>query len=103
MPHPQTAESPSVAYTQFFERSCFSRFHCFATRYGLLSCSSPWADLTGVTTQPTGTFTPELSTGRSPFPRSGTATVVTEQLPPTGLAPARTTTKLRCTEAAARY
>src|SRR5260370_41662733 len=37
--------------------------------------------------QPTETFTPELSTGRSPFPLSGIPTVVTEQAPPAGLAP----------------
>ena len=36
--------------------------------------------------QPTETFTPELSTGRSPFPLSGIPTVVTEQAPPAGLA-----------------
>jgi len=44
--------------------------------------------------QPTETFTPELSTGRSPFPLSGIPTVVTEQAPPAGLAPTGTSTSI---------
>ena len=45
------------------------------------------ADLTGYSTQPTRTFTPGLSAGRSPFPSPGITTVATEQVPPTGLSP----------------
>jgi len=52
------------------------------------------ADLTGLFTQPTETFTPELSTGRSPCPRSGITTVVTEQVPPVGLTPTGTSTSI---------
>jgi hypothetical protein len=44
--------------------------------------------------QPTETFTPKLSTGRSPFPLSGITTVVTEQAPPAGLAPTGTSTSI---------
>jgi hypothetical protein len=125
MPSFQTAGSPSVALTQFFPddsdlHQAFSgsvlpsdpliRFRgvvLFAAslfRYPLRPAELlvPLADLTGTIAQPTETFTPELSTGRSPFPRSGITTVVTEQLPPTGLAPARTTTELRCAKALAR-
>jgi len=40
--------------------------------------------------RPTGTFTPELSTGWSPFTSSGITTVATEQVPPTGLSPVGT-------------
>src|SRR5882724_1352378 len=46
------------------------------------------ADLTGsYFSQPTETFTPELSAGRSPFPWSGITTVATGQFPPAGLSP----------------
>jgi hypothetical protein len=41
--------------------------------------SSESSDLTGHFTQPTGTFTPELSTIRSPSSPSGITTVVTER------------------------
>jgi hypothetical protein len=51
---------------------------------------APLADLTGHSAQPTGTFTPELSAGRSPFPSSGITTVATEQAPPAGLSPTGT-------------
>jgi hypothetical protein len=55
---------------------------------------APLADLTGHSTQPTGTSTPELSTGRSPFPSSGITTVATERVPPAGRSPAGTSTSI---------
>jgi len=39
----------------------------------------PLTDLTGNFAQPTGTFTPELPTSRSPFSSSGITTVATER------------------------
>jgi len=44
--------------------------------------------------QPTGTFTPELPTGRSPSLPSGMTTVATGQLPPAGPPPARASTSI---------
>ena len=49
-------------------------------RCGLSSCSPPCTDLTRNFPQPTGTFTPELPTSRSPFSSSGITTVATERL-----------------------
>jgi hypothetical protein len=67
-------------------------FAASPVRYSLrpVELLAPLADLTGHSTQPTGTFTPELSTGRSPSPSSGITTVATEQVPPAGLSPAGT-------------
>ncbi len=48
-------------------------------RYGLSSCSPPCTDLTRNFPQPTGTFTPELPSSRSPFSSSGITTVATER------------------------
>jgi hypothetical protein len=48
-------------------------------RCGLSSCSPPCTDLTRNFPQPTGTFTPELPTSRSPFSSSGITTVATER------------------------
>ena len=48
-------------------------------RYGLSSCSPPCTDLTRNSSQPTGTFTPELPASRSPFSSSGITTVATER------------------------
>src|SRR6266481_530602 len=45
-----------------------------------------------VFTQPTGTFTPGLSTDWSPFPPPGMNTGAIGQVPITGLSPARTPT-----------
>ena len=71
----------------------FRGFHgsLFATacRFACLPGGSDWAS-----TQPTETFTPELSTGRSPFPLSSITTVATEQAPPAGLAPTGTSTSI---------
>src|SRR5882762_5118481 len=55
---------------------------------------APLADPTGYFSQPTGTFTPELSASRSPFSSSGITTVATEQVPPTGLSPAGTSASI---------
>ena len=49
-------------------------------------------------TQPTETFTPELPTGRSPFPPSGMATVATGQFPQAGHPPARTAASIAATD-----
>jgi hypothetical protein len=49
-------------------------------RCGLSSCSPPCTDLTRHFSQPTGTFTPELPTSRSPFSSSGITTVAPERL-----------------------
>ena len=56
------------------------------------------ADLAGLFAQPQETFTPELSSGRSPSPMSGMTTVVTEPAPPVGLAPTGTSVEPRCTK-----
>ena len=63
-------------------------------RCGLSSCSPPCTDLTRNFPQPTGTFTPELPASRSPFSSSGITTVATEQFPPAGLSPARTSASI---------
>ena len=55
---------------------------------------APLADLTGCSTRPSGTFTPELSMSRLPFPSSGITTVATEQAPPVGLAPTGTSASI---------
>jgi len=55
---------------------------------------APLADLTGCSARPSGTFTPELSMSRLPFPSSGITTVVTEQAPPAGLAPTGTSASI---------
>ncbi len=52
------------------------------------------ADPTEQAARPTRTFTPELSTDRSPFPSSGMTTVATERVPPAGLSPAGTPTSI---------
>ena len=55
---------------------------------------APLADPTGHFSQPAGTFTSGLSTGRSPFPPPDMTTVATGQFPPTGLSPAGTTASI---------
>jgi hypothetical protein len=116
LPPSTTPGSPSAAFAQFFangtslrrnitdstlpftpssasDGKSFRGFHgsLFATacRFACLPGGSDWAS-----TQPTETFTPELSTGRSPFPLSSLTTVATEQAPPAGLAPTGTSTSI---------
>src|SRR5262249_9832132 len=48
------------------------------------------ADLTGILSQPTETFTPGLPTSRSPFPSPSMTTMAAGQLPSAGLPPAGT-------------
>ena len=55
---------------------------------------APLTELTGLFTQPTGTFTSGLSADWSPAPPPDIATVVTGQVPLAGLSPARTPTSL---------
>src|SRR5438105_1552178 len=121
MPPSKTAGSPSAALTQFLaddpglrrdsSGSALPSIPIIRFRWVVLFAASPvryllrptellvpLADLTGHSTQPTGTFTSELPTGRSPFPWSGITAVATERFPPAGLAPAGTSVKLRCAE-----
>jgi hypothetical protein len=101
-PSSLTAGSPSAALAEFttpmtlaFAESQAARhsrvptirfrwvndFAASPARYSLrpVELLAPLADLTGHSTQPTGTLTPERSTGRSPSPSSGFTTVATEQ------------------------
>ena len=111
MPSSTTAESSSVACAQFLhrrrwpsprlERLGTPKYPIIRFRWdGVFAASLVrWllrpvellvllGDLTGYSTQPTRTFTPGLSAGRSPFPSPGITTVATEQVPPAGLTPA---------------
>ncbi len=117
----KTAGSPPVAFAQFFTDVDGLRpdskgsalpsipiirfrwdvvFAAALVRYPLrpVELLASLADLAELFAQPPETFTPELSTGRSPLPLSGITTVATEQAPPVGLAPTGTTIKPRCTE-----
>src|SRR6266404_6048134 len=117
----KTAGSPPAAFAQFFADVAGLRpdskgsalpsipiirfrwavvFAATLVRYPLrpVELLASLADLAELFAQPPETFTPELSTGRSPFPLSGITTVATEQAPPVGLAPTGTTIKPRCTE-----
>jgi hypothetical protein len=117
----KTAGSPSAAFAQFFADVAGLRpdskgsalpsdpiirfrwavvFAATLVRYPLrpVELLASLADLAELSTQPPETFTPELSTGRSPFPLSGITTVATEQAPPVGLTPTGTTVKPRCTK-----
>jgi hypothetical protein len=116
MPPSTTPGSPSAAFAQFFANGTSLRrnisdsafpftpssasdgksFRGFtdslsatACRFARLPGGSDWAF-----PQPTETFTPELSTGRSPFPLSSITTVATKQAPPAGLAPTGTSTSI---------
>jgi hypothetical protein len=117
----KTAGSPPVAFAQFFTDVDGLRpdskgsalpsvpiirfrwdvaFAAALVRYPLrpVELLASLADLAELFAQPPETFTPDLSTGRSPLPLSGITTVATEQAPPVGLAPTGTTIKPRCTE-----
>src|SRR6266404_4148785 len=117
----KTAGSPPAAFAQFFADVAGLRpdskgsalpsipiirfrwavvFAATLVRYPLrpVELLASLADLAELFAQPPETFTPELSTGRSPFPLSGITMVATEQAPPVGLAPTGTTIKPRCTE-----
>ena len=118
MPPSTTPGSPSAAFAQFFANGTSLRHNIsdsafpftpssasdgksfrglhgslFATacRFACLPRGSDWA---WASTQPTETLTPELSTGRSPFPLSSITTVATEQAPPAGPAPTGTSTSI---------
>jgi len=122
----KTAGSPSAAFAQFFADVAGLRpdskgsalpsdpiirfrwavvFAATLVRYPLrpVELLASLADLAELSTQPPETFTPELSTGRSPFPLSGITTVATEQAPPVGLTPTGTTVKPRCTKSNTRW
>ena len=125
MPPSTTPGSPSAAFAQFFANGASLRrdlndsalpftpssasdgrliswFHgsLFATacRFACL----PGGSDRGLP-QPTETFTPELSAGRSPFTLSGITAVVTEQAPPAGLAPTGTSTSIAALSPAVVY
>jgi hypothetical protein len=114
MPSSTTPGIPSVAYAQFLHRQRWPspdlerfgtpeypiiRFRwdvvfeaswfaiCYLHSLRPADLLAPLADLTGYFSQPTGTFTSGLSTGRSPFPPPDMTTVATEQVPPVGLSP----------------
>jgi len=57
---------------------------------GLSTCLPPLADPTGIRSQPTETFTPELPTSWSPFSSPSMTTMAAGQLPSAGLPPAGT-------------
>ncbi|MCU1318227.1 MAG: hypothetical protein JWN63_3549 [Candidatus Acidoferrum typicum] len=117
MPPSTTPGSPSAASAQFFANGLGLRRPLNPTRHShlphhplpmgesfrgfpgsLFATACRFACLPGgsdrALPQPTETFTPKLSTGRSPFPLSGITTVVTEQAPPAGLAPTGMSTSI---------
>ena len=117
MPPSTTAGSPLVACAQFLHQRCgpspdVERFgtpkfphhplpmgRIFAAslvRYALrpVELLASLADPTGCLFRPSETFTPGLSSSRSPFSPPGITTVVTERFPPMGLSPIGTTASI---------